>query len=82
MKNLNIKENILKHINDLHEDKIHEVLDFVLFLKQRQVDFSSEISSSREENRALLLEFGEGLFEGADVPNDTAAKHDNYLYGM
>jgi len=82
MENSKLKQEIIDNINDLHTERIYQVLDFVLFLKHRQTSDSFGFAEkSWEKNRELLLEFGEGLFDGSDVPNDTASNHDKYLYG-
>jgi len=82
MDNSSLKEEIINNINDLHAERIYEVLDFILFLKQRQnSDSFGFVEKSCEKDRELLFEFGEGLFDGVDLPNDTASNHDKYLYG-
>ncbi len=81
MKNLELQTEIIKNIKDLQEENIREVLDFVLSLRAR---IKEKISNSvyKESNiTEMLLELGNGLFDGEDDPNDTASKHDKYLYG-
>jgi len=83
MKSLELKNEIIENIKDLKEDNIRVVLDFVLSLKIRQKEKVSDYTFEGENNTTeLLLEFSNGLFDGEDSPNDTASKHDKYLYGI
>jgi hypothetical protein len=83
MKSLKLQNEIMDNIKDLKEDNIRKVLDFVLSLKARMKEKVSDYTFEGENNATeLLLEFGDGLFDGEDSPNDTASKHDKYLYGI
>jgi len=82
MKSLELENEIIQNIRDLREDLVREVLDFILFLRYQKTEKASPVNHDEaEDNRELLLEFGQGLFDGEDPPYDTAAEHDQYLYG-
>ena len=82
MDNSKLQLEIINNVKDLREEKIHEVLDFILFLKHMQKSNSYNfMQKDIERDWGLLLEFGEGLFDGSGLPNDTASNHDKYLYG-
>jgi hypothetical protein len=82
MKSLELENEIIQNIKGLREDLVREVLDFILFLRNQTRETASVLNHSEaEDNRELLLEFGEGLFDGEDIPYDTVAEHDRYLYG-
>ncbi len=82
MKSLELENEIIQNIKGLREDLVREVLDFILFLRNQTRENASVLNHSEaEDDRELLLEFGEGLFDGEDIPYDTAAEHDQYLYG-
>lgn len=83
MKNLELQNEIMENIKNLKEDSIRKVLDLVLSLKVRMIEKASDYNFEGGNNTTeLLLEFGNGLFDGEDSPNDTASKHDKYLYGI
>lgn len=83
MKSLELQNEIVENFKDLKEDNIRKVLDFVLTLKALLKEKVSDYTSESEPNTTeLLLEFGNGLFDGEDSPSDTAAQHDKYLYGI
>jgi len=83
MKKLELQNEIIKIIKNLKENSIRKVLDLVLSLKARKKEKVSDFNFEGGNNTTeLLLEFGNGLFDGEDSPNDTAAKHDQYLYGI
>ena len=35
----------------------------------------------KKAKRKMLLELSNGIFDGKEFPNNTAAEHDKYLYG-
>ena len=83
MQSYELQNEIMENIKDLKEDNVRKVLDFVLSLKARTKNKVSDYTFEGENNTTeLLLEFGNGLFNGEDSPNDTASKHDKYLYGI
>ncbi len=82
MRNLELETEIMKNIKELKEDTVREVLDFILFLKHRQKENSVDLEfKGGKDSNNLLLKLGNGLFDGHDLPNDTASNHDKYLYG-
>lgn len=82
MKNSQTQNSIIENIKGLTDGTADEVLDFILFLKQRQKVKTGTLNKIKKNNKSnLLLEFGKGLFDGEDNPNDTASEHDKYLYG-
>jgi len=83
MKSLELQNEVIENIKDLKEDSVRKVLDFILSLKARMQEKASDYTFKGDNNAAeLLLEFGNGLFDGDDFPGDTASKHDKYLYGI
>ncbi len=82
MKQSKTQKAIIENIKSLSDDKAREVLDFILFLKQQKKTKIIVLKkTSKTENRDLLLDLKEGLFDGEDEPNNTASEHDKYLYG-
>ena len=80
---LELQNEIMENIKNLKEDNIRKGLDVALSLKYRQKDKMSNISFKKNKNDIkLLLEFGNGFFDGEDSPNDTASEHDKYLCGI
>ena len=81
MKNSHIQSQILENVRELSEDIANEVLDFILFLKQRRTTkITTKKSIKKNTNYNLLLDFAKGLFDGKDEPNDAGFEHDKYLY--
>ncbi len=82
MENSQIQNEILETVKGLPDGTADQVLDFILFLKQRRKAKTGTLNKFKKNNkRNLLLELGKGLFDGEDDPNDTASEHDKYLYG-
>lgn len=63
---MNNKEQLLKEIEDVPEDKIHEVIDFVRFLKVQQ----------REEELGITLVSEPSLATDWDKPEEDEAWSD------
>lgn len=83
------REQLLREIEQAPEAMVQTVLDFFLFVKQRQqLKTESSQAAEPEANGVLdLLEDIEGIqsqvpeVEWDNVPHDGSINHDHYLYG-
>jgi hypothetical protein len=87
---MSTKEQLLQEIERSSDDLLEEVLNFLLFTKQRkQPQFRNPSSSqdkSEKKNKPIwesFNEFTENLPEEVtkDLPTDSATNLDYYLYG-
>jgi hypothetical protein len=87
---MSTKEQLIQEIAQSSDDVIEEVLNFLLFTKQRRQSqpYNNLSDDERVEKKSKPIwesfnEFTENLPEEAikDLPTDSAANLDNYLYG-
>ena len=70
-----LKEEVIRHVKTLPDDRLREVLRFVESLH------TSDLPSQSIEERiaTIVSEESEEVWE--DVPSDGAQHHDHYIYG-
>lgn len=86
---MSAKEQLLNEIENASDAIVEEILDFCLFLKQRQQQKTSktEPSTPSEDGIASLLDLVAQIHaqvppeEWEKLPRDLSINHDHYLYG-
>lgn len=86
---MSAKEQLLHEIETAPDAIVEEILDFCLFLKQRQQQQAAkpETSSPSEDGIASLLDLIAQIHaqvppeEWEKLPRDLSINHDHYLYG-
>ena len=87
---MSTKELLLQELEQSSDDLLEEVLNFLLFTKQRQQpqSFTPQSSQDKSEKKSKPIwesfnEFTENLPEEVtkDLPTDSATNLDYYLYG-
>ena len=74
-----LKEQVLKVLDDMPPQQLAQILDYVLFVKERHSGESQlEVSSSPAPDLWSLLTSLQG---SVDAPSDWSLEHDHYLYG-
>jgi hypothetical protein len=86
---MSVKEQLLHEIERATDAMVEEILDFCLFLKQRQQG-KAEISASSVPQSNGILDFLKRVEEiqaqvpseeWDKLPHDGSINHDHYLYG-
>jgi len=86
---MSAKEQLLNEIEDAPDAMVEEILDFCLFLKQRQ-QAKAEKSVSQKPQASGILDLLERVREIQSqvpaeewdkLPHDGSINHDHYLYG-
>ena len=77
---MDYKEKVLRELGDLSIEKIHEVIDFIGYLKSKDVKRreSDKIDTLAGSDNALLSIVGIGE---SGAPHSLAKNHDKYTYG-
>ncbi len=87
---MSAKEQLLKEIEQAPDLLIEEILDFCLFVKERQQAKEMAKSISSEPQASSILDFLERVREiqaqvppeeWDKLPHDGSINHDHYLYG-
>jgi hypothetical protein len=86
---MSAKEQLLSEIENAPDVMVEEILDFCLFLKQRQQQKASapESSTTSKSGIASLLDLVDQIHaqtppeEWEKLPSDLSINHDHYLYG-
>ncbi|MGI0486052.1 hypothetical protein ACN4EK_11490 [Pantanalinema rosaneae CENA516] len=86
---MSAKEQLLNEIENAPESMVEEVLDFCLFLKQRQQLKAQESTASIPQTNGILeflrqveaIQAQVPAEEWDKLPHDGSIHHDHYLYG-
>lgn len=85
---MSAKEQLLNELENASDIMIEEILDFCLFLKQRQQQNAVELEPSTSEGGLTsLLDLVAQIHaqvppeEWEKLPRDLSINHDHYLYG-
>lgn len=87
---MNIREQLAQEIDEAPDALVEEILDFCLFVKQRQQNKAIAQSMSTDSEKSGILDLLNSVKdiqaqippeEWDKLPHDGSINHDHYLYG-
>ncbi|MEA3417168.1 MAG: hypothetical protein U9R02_13645 [Thermodesulfobacteriota bacterium] len=76
---INYKEKVLQELENLSKEKINEVIDFIGYIKSKDVrkrrDKKTDVLDAGDNVLLSIVGIGEST-----APHDLAQKHDRYVY--